>query len=84
MNLNKLFHLKENHNGRLKPKSWQGYHYLYDHGHNILAVNPYILEASGMDRGAVFTATALSSFIATLPGWHCFPIIRSSLHREWA
>ena len=31
----------------------------------ILAVNPNILSASGMDRGAVFTATALSSFIAT-------------------
>ena len=31
----------------------------------ILAVNPNILEASGMDRGAVFTATALSAFIAT-------------------
>lgn len=31
----------------------------------ILAVNPNILSASGMDRGAVFTATALSSFIAS-------------------
>ena len=32
----------------------------------ILAVNPGILSASGMDFGAVFTATALSSAIATL------------------
>lgn len=32
----------------------------------ILAVNPNILSASGMDAGAVFTATALSSAIATL------------------
>ncbi|MDR1860958.1 MAG: NCS2 family permease [Bacteroidales bacterium] len=32
----------------------------------ILAVNPEILSATGMDRGAVFTATALSSVIATL------------------
>lgn len=31
----------------------------------ILAVNPNILAASGMDRGAVFTATALASFIAS-------------------
>ena len=31
----------------------------------ILAVNPNILQASGMDRGAIFTATALSSFVAT-------------------
>lgn len=32
----------------------------------ILAVNPDILSASGMDKGAVFTATALSAMIATL------------------
>lgn len=32
----------------------------------ILAVNPSILSASGMDAGAVFTATALSAAIATL------------------
>ena len=32
----------------------------------ILAVNPDILSATGMDKGAVFTATALSAFIATL------------------
>ena len=32
----------------------------------ILAVNPGILEAAGMDAGSVFTATALSSAIATL------------------
>lgn len=32
----------------------------------ILAVNPYILSSTGMDRGAVFTATALSSFAAIL------------------
>ena len=31
----------------------------------ILAVNPNILSESGMDRGAVFTATALASFLAT-------------------
>ncbi len=32
----------------------------------ILAVNPAILSAAGMDQGAVFTATALSAAIATL------------------
>lgn len=32
----------------------------------ILIVNPSILSAAGMDAGAVFTATALSSIIATL------------------
>lgn len=32
----------------------------------ILAVNPDIMSAASMDKGAVFTATALSSAIATL------------------
>jgi len=32
----------------------------------ILAVNPAILSATGMDKGAVFTATALSALFATL------------------
>ncbi len=32
----------------------------------ILAVNPIILSASGMDAGAVFTATAVSACIGTL------------------
>ena len=32
----------------------------------ILAVNPLILSAAGMDRGAVFSATAISAAIATL------------------
>ena len=32
----------------------------------ILAVNPNILSDAGMDRGAVFTATALASLVATL------------------
>jgi AGZA family xanthine/uracil permease-like MFS transporter len=32
----------------------------------ILAVNPDILSATGMDKNALFTATALSAFVATL------------------
>lgn len=32
----------------------------------ILAVNPSILSASGMDSGAIFTATAVSAIVATL------------------
>ncbi len=32
----------------------------------ILAVNPSILSAAGMDKGAVFTATALASAIGTI------------------
>ena len=33
---------------------------------DLLAVNPSILSATGMDSGAVFTATALAAFIGTL------------------
>jgi AGZA family xanthine/uracil permease-like MFS transporter len=32
----------------------------------ILAVNPDILSATGMDKHALFTATALSAFVATM------------------
>lgn len=32
----------------------------------ILAVNPSIMSATGMDKGALFTATALSACVATL------------------
>ena len=32
----------------------------------ILAVNPSILASTGMDKGALFTGTALASAIATL------------------
>lgn len=32
----------------------------------ILAVNPDMISATGMDKGALFTATALSAFVATL------------------
>lgn len=32
----------------------------------ILAVNPTVLSAAGMDSGAVFTATALAAFVGTM------------------
>lgn len=32
----------------------------------ILAVNPAILSTTGMDKGALFTSTAIASAIATL------------------
>ena len=63
MNLEKLFHLKENHTD-VKTEVMAGITTFMTMAY-ILAVNPNILSASGMDRGAVFTATALSSFIAT-------------------
>ena len=57
MNLDKLFHLKENHTD-VKTEVMAGITTFLTMAY-ILAVNPTILEASGMDRGAVFTATAL-------------------------
>ena len=63
MNLEKLFHLKENHTD-VKTEVMAGITTFMTMAY-ILAVNPNILSVSGMDRGAVFTATALSSFIAT-------------------
>ena len=63
MNLDKIFHLKEN-NTDVKTEVIAGITTFMTMAY-ILAVNPNILEASGMDRGAIFTATALASFIAT-------------------
>ena len=63
MNLDKIFHLKENHTD-VKTEVMAGITTFMTMAY-ILAVYPNILSASGMDRGAIFTATALSSFIAT-------------------
>ncbi len=64
MNLEKLFHLKEN-NTNVKTEVMAGITSFMTMAY-ILAVNPNILAAAGMDHGAVFTATALSAFIGTL------------------
>ncbi len=63
MNLEKLFHLKENHTD-VKTEVIAGITTFMTMAY-ILAVNPNILAEAGMDRGAVFTATALASFLAT-------------------
>ena len=63
MNLDKLFHLKENHTD-VKTEIMAGITTFMTMAY-ILAVNPNILSASGLDRGSVFTATALSAFIAS-------------------
>ena len=64
MNLEKMFHLKENHTD-VKTEVLAGVTTFMTMAY-ILAVNPNILSASGMDSGAVFTATALASLFATL------------------
>ena len=63
MNLDKLFHLKEHHTD-VKTEIMAGITTFMTMAY-ILAVNPNILSAAGMDRGAVFTATALTSFVAS-------------------
>lgn len=48
----------------------------------ILAVNPAILSATGMDRGALFTATALAS--PSPPScWPSWPSCPSPKLRRW-
>ena len=46
----------------------------------ILAVNPSILGATGMDTGAIFTATALASALSV---WHCLPTCPSYFPLVW-
>lgn len=62
--LEKLFHLKE-HQTDVKTELIAGLTTFMTMAY-ILAVNPSILAETGMDKGAVFTATAISAFLATL------------------
>ena len=64
MDLEKIFHLKENKTD-VKTEVIAGITTFMTMAY-ILAVNPSILSACGMDSGAVFTATALAALIATL------------------
>lgn len=61
--LDKVFHLKE-HNTDVKTEIIAGVTTFMTMAY-ILAVNPSILGEAGMDKGAVFTATAIASFLAT-------------------
>ncbi len=62
--LEKLFKLKENKTD-VKTEVLAGITVFMTMAY-ILAVNPSILSATGMDSGAVFTATALAACIGTL------------------
>jgi len=62
--LEKYFNLKQN-NTNVRTEVLAGITTFMTMAY-ILAVNPDILSATGMDKGAVFTATVLSAFIATL------------------
>ena len=62
--LEKLFKLSENHTDT-KTEVLAGITTFMTMAY-ILAVNPSIMAATGMDSGAVFTATALAAFVGTL------------------
>ena len=62
--LEKLFHLKENRTD-VKTEVMAGLTTFMTMAY-ILAVNPSILSASGMDANAVLIATALASFVGTM------------------
>lgn len=62
--LEKRFHLKE-HGTNIRTEIIAGLTTFMTMAY-ILAVNPGILGAAGMDTGAVFTATALGACLGTL------------------
>lgn len=76
--MEKLFKLKEN-NTTVKTEILAGITTFLTMAY-ILAVNPTMLSASGMDNGAVFTATALASALATfiMAFWANYPIALSA------
>ncbi|MBD7911720.1 solute carrier family 23 protein [Clostridium cibarium] len=62
--LEKIFHLKKN-NTNVKTEILAGITTFFTMAY-ILVVNPDILSQSGMDKSAVFTATALASVVGTV------------------
>lgn len=76
--MEKLFKLKA-HNTTVKTEVMAGITTFLTMAY-ILAVNPNMLSASGMDSGAVFTATALASALATfiMAFWANYPIALSA------
>ena len=76
--LEQMFHLKENRTD-VKTEVMAGITTFLTMAY-ILAVNPNMLNASGMDSGAVFTATALASALATfiMAFWANYPIALSA------
>ena len=62
--LEKMFKLKE-HNANVKTEVIGGITTFMTMAY-ILAVNPSILSASGMDKNAILMATAIASFIGTI------------------
>lgn len=64
MNFLKIFKLKEN-GTNVSTEVFAGITTFMTMAY-ILVVNPNILSASGMDKGAVFTATAIAAFLGSI------------------
>lgn len=78
--LEKLFKLKENHT-TVKTEILAGITTFMTMAY-ILAVNPSVLGATGMDQGAIFTATV--SRLSSVPyAWPCSQIIRLRWRLVW-
>ena len=74
--LENLFKLKENHTS-VKTEVIAGITTFMTMAY-ILAVNPSVLSAAGMDPTAVLLATCIASFIGTfMYGTYCEPSIRT-------
>ena len=79
--LESIFKLKENHT-TVKTEIMAGITTFMTMAY-ILAVNPSMLSAAGMDASAVLIATALASFVGTV----CMALFAnypSHWHRAWA
>lgn len=79
--LENIFHLKENHTD-VKTEIMAGITTFMTMAY-ILAVNPNILSASGMDSEAVLIAPRWHPLLA-LRLWLCLPTIRLHWHPAWA
>lgn len=78
--LEKWFKLKEN-NTTAKTEVMAGITTFMTMAY-ILAVNPTMLAAAGMDKTAVLIATALASLLVPWR-WRSLQIIRLHWHRGW-
>ena len=62
--MERIFHLSESHT-TVKTEIMAGITTFMTMAY-ILAVNPSIMSTTGMDKGAVLTATALAGFLGTV------------------
>ena len=77
--LNRLFHLKERGTS-VRTEMLAGLTTFVTAAY-VLAVNPSIMSAAGMDAGSVFTATALVCFLGTcVMASHQLPLRAGSQH----